>query len=81
MYTEDQLTGDMSALMVILGGTGDLTNRKLIPALYNLIYDHRPPKHFAVVAVGRRDMDHEQYRKVIFEQLKKYSRNEIDLFV
>lgn len=78
MYTENQVTGDMSALMVIFGGTGDLTNRKLIPALYNLIYDHRLPKHFAVAAVGRRDMDHEQYRKVIFEQLKKYSRNEID---
>lgn len=78
MNTEYKVTGDMSALMVIFGGTGDLTNRKLIPALYNLIYDHRLPKHFAVVAVGRRDMDHEQYRKEILEQLKKYSRNEID---
>ncbi|WP_230399647.1 glucose-6-phosphate dehydrogenase [Novisyntrophococcus fermenticellae] len=73
-----QVTGDMSALMVIFGGTGDLTNRKLIPALYNLIYDQRLPKHFAIVAVGRKDMDHEQYRKQIFEQLKKYSRNDID---
>ncbi|WP_207644080.1 glucose-6-phosphate dehydrogenase [Clostridium sp. C105KSO13] len=78
MYTENKMTGDMSALMVIFGGTGDLTNRKLIPALYNLIYDHRLPKHFAVVAVGRRDMDLEQYRKDIYEQLKKYSRNGID---
>ena len=67
------MTDDMSALMVIFGGTGDLTNRKLIPALYNLIYDQRLPRHFAIVAVGRKDMDHEQYRREIFESLKKYS--------
>lgn len=73
-----QVTDDMSALMVIFGGTGDLTNRKLIPALYNLIYDQRLPRHFAVVAVGRKDMDHQQYRNQIFEQLVKFSRNEID---
>lgn len=76
--TKHQVTDDMSALMVIFGGTGDLTNRKLIPALYNLIYDQRLPRHFAIVAVGRKDMDHEQYRREIFESLKKYSRNEID---
>ncbi|PWJ47264.1 glucose-6-phosphate 1-dehydrogenase [Faecalicatena contorta] len=78
MNIEHQVTGYMSALMVIFGGTGDLTSRKLIPALYNLIYDQRLPKHFAIVAVGRKDMDHEQYRKEIFEQLKKHSRNKID---
>lgn len=78
MNIEHQVTGDMSALMVIFGGTGDLTNRKLIPALYNLVYDKRLPKHFAIIAVGRKDMDNEQYQKEIFEQLKKYSRNEID---
>lgn len=78
MNIEHQVTGDMSALMVIFGGTGDLTNRKLIPALYNLIYDQRLPRHFAVVAAGRRDMDHEQFRMQTFEQLKKYSRNTID---
>lgn len=76
--TEYTVSGDMSALMVIFGGTGDLANRKLIPALYNLIYDQRLPMYFAIVAVGRKDMSHEQYRRDIFEQLKKYSRNEID---
>lgn len=78
MHTEFQTTGDLSALMVIFGGTGDLTNRKLIPALYNLVYDRRLPKHFAIVAVGRRAIDQEQYRAAIFEELKKYSRNAID---
>ncbi len=76
--TQQPAADDMPALMVIFGGTGDLTNRKLIPALYNLIYDQRLPQHFAIVAVGRKDMDHEQYRRAIFESLKKYSRNEID---
>ncbi|MGI6085960.1 MAG: glucose-6-phosphate dehydrogenase [Acetivibrionales bacterium] len=68
----------LSAIMVIFGGTGDLTHRKLMPALYNLVYDKLLPDNFAVVSIGRRDKTNEQYREEVFESLNKYSRNKID---
>ena len=34
--------------------TGDLTHRKLMPALYNLVYDRLLPENFAVVSIGRK---------------------------
>ena len=64
--------------MVIFGGTGDLTHRKLMPALYNLVYDNLLPDHFAVVSVGRRDKTSEDYRKDVFDSLNKFSRNTIE---
>ncbi|SFQ94793.1 glucose-6-phosphate dehydrogenase [Desulfoscipio geothermicus] len=61
-------------VMVIFGGTGDLTHRKLMPALYNLQHEKRLPKHFAVVAVGRRNKDHETYRYEVYDSIKNYAR-------
>ncbi len=78
MDTVNCESGKLSAVMVIFGGTGDLTHRKLIPALYNLIHDSLMPQCFSVVCIGRRDMTDEQYREQIFESLKKFSRNKID---
>lgn len=63
--------------MVIFGGTGDLTHRKLMPALYNLVHDKLIPEHFAVVSIGRRDKTTEEYNDEIFEALQIYSRNKI----
>ncbi len=40
--------------MVIFGASGDLTNRKLIPALYNLACDGFLPEGFAVVGFARK---------------------------
>jgi glucose-6-phosphate 1-dehydrogenase len=69
---------DLSSIMVIFGGTGDLTHRKLMPAVYNLIRDQLIPEHFAIVSVGRRDKTQEEYRKEIYNSINKYSRNKID---
>ncbi len=74
----EQLPQELSALMVIFGGTGDLTHRKLMPAIYNLIRDQLIPEHFAIVAVGRREKTREEYLKDIREGIIKYSRNKID---
>lgn len=74
----DKAQTDLSAILVIFGGTGDLTHRKLIPALYNLIRDQLIPEHFAVVSVGRREKTQEEYRQEIYESVSKYSRNKID---
>lgn len=69
---------ELSAIMVIFGGTGDLTHRKLLPALYNLVYDNLLPQNFAVVSVGRKEKTREEYCNEILESLKCYSRNKID---
>lgn len=75
---KEETNKNLSAIMVIFGGTGDLTHRKLMPALYNLVYDKLLPENFAVVSIGRKNKSSEQYRDEVFESLNKYSRNEID---
>ena len=50
-------------VMVIFGGTGDLTARKLFPALYNLVKSKLLPSDFAIVGVGRNDYTAEQYQQ------------------
>ncbi len=50
-------------VMVIFGFTGDLTRRKLIPALYNLASQQLLSREFAVVGVGRSPMSNDDARK------------------
>jgi glucose-6-phosphate 1-dehydrogenase len=68
-------------ILFIFGGSGDLTNRKLIPALYNLFLDNYLPEKFIVIGVGRTSFaSNEAYRAILFEGVKEFSRrtNEID---
>lgn len=69
---------DLSAILVIFGGTGDLTHRKLMPALYNMLLDGLVPENFQVVSIGRRDKTEEEYRNEIRISMEKYSRNKVD---
>ena len=48
--------------IVIFGSAGDLTKRKLVPALYNLKAAGLLPREFAIVGVARREKSHEQFR-------------------
>ncbi len=66
-------TGDAGAI-VIFGASGDLTRRKLVPALYNLAVSRSLPGNFAVVGVARRPKTHEQFRAEMREGVGKYSR-------
>lgn len=78
MILNSRTEKDLSAIFVIFGGTGDLTHRKLMPGLYNLIYDQLLPEHFSIVSIGRRDKTSEEYRDEIYKALIKFSRNKID---
>ncbi len=69
---------DLSTVLVIFGGTGDLTHRKLMPALYNMLLDGLVPEHFRVVSIGRRDKSEDEYRREIRASIDKYSRNKAD---
>src|SRR3954451_870601 len=63
--------------IVIFGATGDLTHRKLIPALYNLAADGELPPAVAVVGVARRDKNDEGFRKELEESVRKFSRQNV----
>lgn len=60
-------------VMVIFGATGDLTKRKLFPALYNLAKDGHLPENFAIVGVGRQEMLSEEFRDQIIKDLKEFA--------
>ncbi|MCE5318006.1 MAG: glucose-6-phosphate dehydrogenase, partial [Parachlamydia sp.] len=61
-------------VLVIFGATGDLTGRKLLPALYNLAREGQLPSHFACVGFARRDKTHAQFRGEMLEAINRYSR-------
>ena len=62
-------------ILFIFGGSGDLTNRKLIPALYNLFLDDSLPEKFVVIGAGRTKFSSDnEYRKTLLEGVKQFSR-------
>jgi glucose-6-phosphate 1-dehydrogenase len=64
--------------LVIFGAAGDLTRRKLLPAVYNLDVDGLLPANFAVVGFTRRDWDDATFRSGAREAIGKYSRRKLD---
>jgi len=65
-------------VMVIFGFTGDLTRRKLIPALYNLATQQLLAPEFAVIGVGRSAMSNEEARDKVTEDFKKFATSKIN---
>ncbi|MHA6249634.1 glucose-6-phosphate dehydrogenase [Pontibacter sp. CAU 1760] len=62
-------------IAVIFGGTGDLANRKLVPAFYNLFLDGWLPDSFAMIGLGRTDTDNISYRQQLSEGVEEFSRS------
>jgi glucose-6-phosphate 1-dehydrogenase len=62
--------------MVIFGATGDLSARKLLPAIYNLAKQRLLPAGFAVVGAAIDDLTDEAFRKHASEVIAKYSRTQ-----
>jgi glucose-6-phosphate 1-dehydrogenase len=61
-------------VMVIFGATGDLAQRKLYPALFELFLQGRLPEHFAVVAFSRSTIDREAFLEHVREGLEEHAR-------
>src|SRR6185437_8284777 len=59
--------------IVIFGASGDLTRRKLLPALYQLARSQRLPARFTVVGVARSEMTDEQFRQQLHDSLKEFA--------
>ena len=61
-----------SGVLVIVGASGDLTKRLLMPALYNLACDGLLPDDFAVVGMARGDMNTESFRAQQREEIARF---------
>lgn len=70
--TPDPLT------LAIFGATGDLTKRKLVPALYALASDGLLPTDFTILGTGRTEMSTEEFRASMREGTREHSRVSFD---
>ncbi|EGV33479.1 glucose-6-phosphate 1-dehydrogenase [Thiorhodococcus drewsii AZ1] len=64
--------------IVIFGGAGDLSKRKLIPALYNLALDGLLPTQFAVIGFAIDAMSDEAFREFARDGIERFSRRQLD---
>ena len=64
-------------IFVIFGGSGDLTRRKLIPALVNLSEDGYLPGHLAILGLGRSDYSSNRFREGLKKGIDRFSRRSI----
>ncbi|MBI2059490.1 MAG: glucose-6-phosphate dehydrogenase [Nitrospirae bacterium] len=64
--------------VVIFGGAGDLTKRKLVPALVNLVKSDLLSRDFAMIAVAREPMTTEEFRKRMDRDIREYATSAVD---
>jgi glucose-6-phosphate 1-dehydrogenase len=64
--------------LVIFGASGDLTKRKLLPALHSLSRGQRLPARFAVLGIGRTEMTDDQFREQFHASLREFTKNDAD---
>ena len=74
---EQRIVKPPATLLVIFGASGDLTSRKLIPALCNLAEDQYLPDNFIVIGSSRSKLSDDEFRAKVYEGIKKYSRRPI----
>lgn len=67
--------------IVIFGATGDLTRRKLLPSLYNLVCNGLLPREFAFVGVARRQLNDGQFREQMGRDLREFATRPVDASV
>ena len=71
-------TNRQPTIIYIFGGSGDLTQRKLIPALYNLYIDDYLPENFRIVGIGRNAFTNTAYKALIKKGVQQFSRRKAD---
>ena len=70
--------GAPPTVVVIFGASGDLTARKLIPAVYNLAHDNLLPADFYLVGYGRKPIPDDEFRTLAADAIKEFSRRELN---
>lgn len=62
--------------LIIFGVTGDLSRKKLMPAVYDLANRGLLPPGFALVGFARRDWAHEDFKQIVHDSVKQYARTD-----
>lgn len=75
---ENRIIRPPATALVIFGATGDLTKRKLLPALYNLAHDDYLPSCFVIMGAARSKLTDEQFRDDVYKSLKEFSRRPVE---
>ena len=65
-------------ILTIFGATGDLSKRKLLPALYNLAHEGALPERFSLIGSSRSEMSDEEFRALAKESVEEFSRRRVD---
>jgi glucose-6-phosphate 1-dehydrogenase len=68
---------DIPCVLVVFGGAGDLSHKKLLPALYNLALDGDLPERFAIVGFSMEKLDDDSYRQFARDGIEKNSRQKL----
>jgi glucose-6-phosphate 1-dehydrogenase len=68
-----KLDNGLPISIVIFGASGDLTQRKLVPSLFNLFLKKRLPKQFRIVGYGNTDFSDDQFRSHLEEGMKQFA--------
>lgn len=63
-----------ATVLFIFGGSGDLNQRKLAPALFNLFIDNWMPEKFAIIGLGRTEYSNDKFRSHLFDGIQEFSR-------
>ena len=66
--------GAPPTIVVIFGASGDLTARKLVPAIFNLGVDNLLPGEFHLIGFGRKPIEDEQFREIMDEAIGEHSQ-------
>jgi glucose-6-phosphate 1-dehydrogenase len=70
--------GAPPTVIVIFGASGDLTARKLIPAVFNLGYDNLLPPEFFLIGFGRKPIPDEEFVELAAKAIGEFSRRELN---
>jgi glucose-6-phosphate 1-dehydrogenase len=74
----DERVRPAPTVLAIFGATGDLSRRKLLPALYNLAHDGLLPERFGLVGISRSAMSDQEFRAFATDAVRKHSRRAPD---
>jgi glucose-6-phosphate 1-dehydrogenase len=73
---KEKLVPPEPTAIVIFGASGDLTHRKLLPALYHLFVEGLLPSRFGIVGYARTEMSHESFMEKARRSVAEYGRTE-----
>ncbi|NJN83866.1 MAG: glucose-6-phosphate dehydrogenase [Caldilineaceae bacterium] len=66
------------ALLVVYGASGDLSKRKLIPALYELARQNLLPKNFTLVGYARSSFSDQEFRELAHDSVRQFGASDFD---